>query len=170
MLPSDSEDAELTEKDDDDDGESVAVTSTTDTEEATENDSEYQEDEEEEWSPPVPSSNKTPKANRHAEYPGPSTPSYPTLNKAQFKPSRMSQLAKDIVKMTIDKPSGDDSIVILPSKKFKAQQPSAQVDEEDGSDDVDIPVVKKKKRCVSYLYFIKRDIEGFLGNLGKTLW
>lgn len=165
MLPSDSEEAQLTEKDDDD-AESIAVTSTvtTDTEDA---DSDYQEDQGETWSLQNLSSNKTPKATGRGD---PSTLLHPTPGRSQFKPknTRIHELANDVVRMTLDTPvGGDDSVVILPSRKFKAQYALGQVGDEDESDDVHIPVVKKKKRCALLPQSLECDTESLYRQLGK---
>jgi kinesin family protein 20 len=160
MLPSDTEDAELTETEtegDDDGANSVApsgVTASSDDEhDDDDDDDEYSEEEEEEemWEPP---SAKTPKANKQSmRNPGPSfqpkASKSAVASKDPFK-SRVSKLAEDLDELDITGQDPDDSVAIIPKEKGKSRTSadSNAVREEDDDEGFDLPVVKKKKRYI----------------------
>ncbi|RDB29118.1 Kinesin-like protein KIF20B [Hypsizygus marmoreus] len=158
-LPSDNEDAELTETDQGDDKESVAPSGTTgsDFDEDEDEDEEYHDDDEDDDDYEVPqprptksssSHNKTPKAKKTAS---PTiSPSHRVLVKSQSaaqrpaptNKSRVSKLAHDMDELTLSA-SADESVIILPVKKGRA--PASNFVDDDESDE-EVPVPKKKKR------------------------
>lgn len=159
MLPSDTEDAELTETEtegDDDDANSVAPSGDTASEDEEhddeDEDEEYSEEEEEEmWEPP---SAKTPKAKKQSlrnpsPSPQPRASKSAVASKEPFK-SRVSKLAKDLDELNITGQDPDDSVAIIPKKKGKSRTSadSNAVHEEDNDEGFDLPVVKKKKRYI----------------------
>jgi kinesin family protein 20 len=150
-LPSDNEDAELTETEQGEDGES-AVTTESEFDEG-ENDSEYgDEDDEEDWIPPPPVSssahnNKTPKAKAKAPQRMPSPAPY--YSKASGNKTHLSKLQQEMEDLSIG--GLNDSVVIIPVKKYKARVQSSNYgeDEDDDDDDIQFEVpAKKKKRYV----------------------
>jgi len=150
MLPSDVEDAELTETEFDDEGTSSAVPSgntTSELEEEDENeeyteseDEDYEEEEEEIWEP----AGKTPKAKKQMILSPSISPSpqpkgrKTTTSKVPTKNFRISKLAQDLDELNIKGNFVDNSTV----KK------SGGNDEEgvESDDSFDLPAVKKKKR------------------------
>ncbi|KAF9481717.1 kinesin-domain-containing protein [Pholiota conissans] len=169
MLPSDTEDAEMTEREgDEDDTSSVAPSGAAaselgeddedeldDEEDEDEYDEEYSEeledeDEEEIWEPP---SAKTPKAKTQplripSPSPQPQT-SKPAASSGSKTKSRVSKLAEDLDELNLIGQDPDDSVAIIPKKKGKAPAPteSNTVDDDD-DEEFELPVVKKKKRII----------------------
>ncbi|KAJ7693605.1 P-loop containing nucleoside triphosphate hydrolase protein [Mycena rosella] len=143
MLPSDSEDAELTESEleseDGAEGEgdaaSVGISATTGSE--AESDGEYtgtEDEEEEDW---APAAAKTPRAKptpQRVASPSPASRAQP----------RVSKLERGMSHLTLGGGGDpDDSVIILPVKKFRARQESSEYE-----DQAEPGIVKKKKRCV----------------------
>lgn len=153
MLPSDTEDAELTETEgDDDDTNSVAPSGvTTSEDEEQDYDDEYSEEEEEEeemWEPP---SVKTPKAKKQSlrtTSPSSQPKASKSVSSKEPSKSRVSKLADDLDELDITGQDPDDSVAIIPKKNGKSRTSaySNAVYEEDGDEGFDLPVVKKKKR------------------------
>jgi kinesin family protein 20 len=156
MLPSDAEDAELTETELDDQ-ESVLPSSTTTSElgdgEIDDDDGEaysstYEDDD---WEPPT----KTPKAKQpHSTVPLPSFADHTQLKgHSQAVPKsfnnqlRVAKLTKDMDNLDISEDSGAGSSVILSEKAYRKAEP-LNVHDEDEDEEFDLPVVKKKKRSV----------------------
>ncbi|KAF8202929.1 kinesin-like protein [Pholiota molesta] len=176
MLPSDTEDAELTETEtegDDDGANSVApsgVTASSDEEhDDDDDDDEYSEEEEEEemWEPP---SAKTPKAKKQSmRNPSPSfqpkASKFAGTSKELFK-SRVSKLAEDLDELDITGQDPDDSVAIIPKKKGKSRTSadSNAVREEDDDEGFDLPVVKKKKRVIGKKPVVTED------EIAKAAW
>jgi kinesin family protein 20 len=151
QLPSDNEEAMMTETDD---VESVAETGTTRSEmddDVNEDDSEYdEEDEEDNWVPSTASSsnrNKTPKAKVIQRYPssspGPSRDKN-TQSRMLAERNRVSKLEQKMDDLVLDDP--DDSVVILPVTKYKARQRPSTNETDDDDMEMEISAAKKKKR------------------------
>ncbi|KAG5648238.1 hypothetical protein DXG03_006196 [Asterophora parasitica] len=116
----------------------------------------YQEDEdddeEDEWvPPPVSSTSKAKKTAQKTPSPSPEHENSRlkvSSQAAKSSQSRVSKLARDLDDLSLHGP--DDSVVIVPVKKSKAQRPSSVIDEDDDEDDDDeeleLPAPKKKKR------------------------
>ncbi|TFK41288.1 P-loop containing nucleoside triphosphate hydrolase protein [Crucibulum laeve] len=169
MLPSDTEEAELTETEDGDDGTSVAEIEIAasededeDEEEVEEVDSEYTEDEEEEeeeeW---APSTTKAPKAKVRAPSPQPVQAS--PVRPPPFKPvknPRVSKLEREMSDLNISE-TPDDSVVILPVKKFRVRTESTTDagDEDEDEDDEVFPIKKKKRQLGKKPVRTEEDIE-----------
>lgn len=148
MLPSDIEDAELTETECEDGISSVAPSGTTtselgeddeDEDEETSEDEDFSgpDEEDEEWEEPAYS--KTPRAKRVIFSPSPS-PSPKAKSKARqpvvnapAKSSRVSKLVEDM-----------DSLQI--SAQSQSSMAATEDTEEEDDESFDLPVVKKKKR------------------------
>lgn len=160
-LPSDNEDAELTETEQGDEYESIVTAESEfdDDEEEDEEDGEYGEEgeEEEEWAPsPAPSSHrshKTPKAKTKANQhePTPSPDHHPNhkgstiLTNVPGNKTRLSKLHQEMEDLSIGGP--DDSVVVIPTKKYRARLQSSNDDnEDDNDDDIEIEVPAKKKK------------------------
>jgi kinesin family protein 20 len=149
-LPSDNEEAAMTETEQDDE-ESVAETGTTRSEidEVEDDDnSEYIEEDEDDWVPSAASAsnrNKTPKAKVVPRHPSPS-PSPVRGKGAQQKMlaerNHLFKLKKQMDNLVLDDPN--DSVVILPATKYKAHQQSSTDEMEDVV--MGISAGKKKKR------------------------
>ncbi|KAJ6604199.1 kinesin-like protein [Mycena vulgaris] len=138
MLPSDTEDAELTEteleSEDGTEGDtaSIGVSATTGSEAAS--DAEYSEDDEEDW---VPSAAKTPRAK-----PAPQRNASPSpAPRMQAPAPRVSKLERGMSHLTLGGGDPDDSVIILPVKKFRARQESSEYEDQE-----EPGLVKKKKR------------------------
>ena len=148
MLPSDTEDAELTETEIDDEISSVAPSGATTSEleygdEDEEEDEEYTEDEDEEyeeeeeiWEPPTPKPKKQVILSPSVSPSPPPKRRQATTSQNSTKNLRISKLAQDMDELNINGITADDSVVIL-SK-------SERNDDEDSS--FNLPVTKKKMR------------------------
>ncbi|KAJ7169442.1 kinesin-like protein [Mycena filopes] len=151
MLPSDTEDAELTESelqsDDgavesegDEDAVSVGVSGTTgsEDEDEDESDGDYTEDEEEdEW---APSSAKTPKAKAAPQRVGSPTPA----PRAQAQTPRVSKLERGMGHLHLEEVDPDDSDISAAAKPFRDNQETSESETDASS--VAPPAQKKKKR------------------------
>ncbi|KAF8905454.1 P-loop containing nucleoside triphosphate hydrolase protein [Gymnopilus junonius] len=148
MLPSDNEDAQLTETESE--ISSIALSATSKSELNDEDDEDYTEDEDDEESAEQwePSSAKTPRAQRQNLQSFSSfTHCQQAASKAASKTPRVSKLARDMHKMQIDESDSDESAIILPIKD--AVKVSAAAEREEDDDFVpEVPIVKKKKRYV----------------------
>ncbi|KAJ7102378.1 kinesin-like protein [Mycena belliarum] len=138
MLPSDSEDAELTESEveteDGTEGDTASVGVSAATGSDSESDQDYTESEEEDSGP---SAAKTPRAK-----PVPKRVASPSpAPQAQAPAPHVSKLARGMSHLTLGGGDPDDSVIILPVKKFRARQESSEYE-----DQVEPEVVKKKKR------------------------
>jgi len=151
MLPSDAEDAELTETEFDDDGiSSVAPSGTTTSDlEDQEEDEEYTEEEEDEYEEEEiwePAANKTPKLKKQVILSPSVSPSpqpkrrQATTSKAPTKYPRISKLAQDMDELNINGDSTDDSDIIL-SKSERNDEEGVGT-----GDSFNLPVTKKKMR------------------------
>ncbi|KAF8807283.1 kinesin-domain-containing protein [Phlegmacium glaucopus] len=148
MLPSDTEEAELTETEVDDQ-ESAAASSTTASELGDEEYETYSDEgEEDDWEPP---SIKTPKA-KQPRLPVPVKPPADHLQvkgRSQAVPRsstnqlRVANLTKNLDYLDINENDADDSTIILPRKAYRKSHESLDDDDEE---EFDLPVVKKKKR------------------------
>lgn len=151
-LPSDSEEATMTETEQDDE-ESVAETGTTRSEiDEVENDddSEYTEEDEDNWVPSAASAsnrNKTPKAKVVPRYPSP----FPspvrgksTQQKILAEKNHLSKLEQQMDDLVLDDPN--DSVVILPATKYKAPRQFPTNETMDDGVVMEISAAKKKKR------------------------
>ena len=149
MLPSDTEDAELTETEIDDEISSVAPSGATtseleygdedeEEEEYTEEEDEEYEEEEEIWEPPTPKPKKQVILSPSVS-PSPPPKRQATTSQNPTKNLRISKLAQDMDELNINGTTADNSVVIL-SK-------SERNDDEDVSDgSFNLPVTKKKMR------------------------
>jgi kinesin family protein 20 len=161
MLPSDTEDAELTESElesedgTEGDAASVGVSATTGSEAESESDGTYTEDEEEDdW---VPSAGKTPRAK-----PAPQRIASPSpAPRVQASTPRVSKLERGMSHLTLGGGDPDDSVIILPVKNFRARQESSEYEdrEEPG-------VIKKKKRW-AFSSFLTHELIPTHRQLGK---
>ncbi|KAG6910549.1 hypothetical protein DXG01_009499 [Tephrocybe rancida] len=160
-LPPDNDDAELTETEAAD-TESVAASGTIgsdmdeDEDEDREDDEDYSDEEvEDEWVPPAPISahNKTPKAKptvqRIRSPPPEAISNGSTVPRLKDSHNRVAKLAHVMDGLSLDGP--DDSVVILPTNKYRARQPSSNFEEdedevENDDEEFELPVPKKKKR------------------------
>ena len=142
ILPSDDEDAELTETDDGDgdDVESGVETGTTGSEGDDDDDEEDEEDEEDDW---VPSTSRTPRAKAKVQRP-PSPSPVPTRKPSANK-TRLSKLEREMGELSLAGGVADDSVIILSVKKFKPRQESVDSGEDE---EFEVSAVKKKKRYV----------------------
>lgn len=153
MLPSDTEDAQLT---DTENGEisSAAFSHTTANETGDEDeDEEYLEDEEEEdddddeWGPP----SKTPKSKKVIS-PSPSPSPRPKSRKpfVPVRTPRVSKLAKDMDNLQIKSPGSGGGAPSILSKKSGKGREFRQATEDDDDDDLLLQptTIKKKKRYV----------------------
>ncbi|KAJ7124772.1 kinesin-like protein [Mycena crocata] len=143
MLPSDTEDAELTESElESEDGTveseceaasvGTGVSATTGSED--ESDGDYSEGVEDDWSP---SAAKTPRPK-----PIPQRVASPSPAPRVQAVPRVSKLERGMGHLTLDEVDPDDSVVILPVKKFRPRQESSEYeDQEPGA-----TAFKKKKR------------------------
>lgn len=145
MLPSDTEDAELTETEIDDEISSVAPSGATtseleygdeDEEEEEEYEDEEYEEEEEIWEPPTPKPKKQVILSPSVSPSPPPKRRQATTSQNSTKNLRISKLAQDMDELNINGITADDSVVIL-SK-------SERNDDEDSS--FNLPVTKKKMR------------------------
>lgn len=153
MLPSDTEDAELTEIELDDQ-ESVLPSSTTESELGDEDDdddgayseTESDEHEDDDWS------TKTPKAKQ----PRSIMPVSPSVEHTQLKghsqavpesSTNHTKLTEYMDNLKLENGAANDSTNILPKKAYHE---SLNVDDDD-EEEFDVPVVKKKKRSVLIL-------------------
>jgi len=152
MLPSDTEDAELTETEVDDQ-ESVLPSSTTTSEPGDEEDEAYSdENEDDDWEPPK----KAPKS-KQPRLPVPANPPADRLQvkgrsqavpKSSTNQLRVANLTKNMDNLDINENDADDSTIILPRKAYRKSHESLDVDDDDDDEEFDLPVVKKKKRSV----------------------
>ena len=156
MLPSDTEDAELTESELDDQ-ESVLPSSATESElgdEDNEDEAYSDEHEDDDWS------TKTPKAKQ----PRSIVPVSPSVEHAQLKGHSQAvsnsstnqfcdaKLAKYMDNLNLGDGAANDSTIFLPKKAYHKSQESLNVDDnDDDEEEFDLPVVKKKKRSVLIL-------------------
>jgi kinesin family member 20 len=147
-LPSDNEEAVMTETEQDE--ESMAETETVMSEDEDKDDSEYNEEaDEDDWVPSTASSsnrNKTPKA-KVIQYQSISAGSSrgKGTQKMVAERNRLSKLEQKMDDLVLDDP--DDSVVILPATKSKACQRSSTDNKIDDDDvEMEISVAKKKKR------------------------
>lgn len=160
MLPSDTEDAELTETELDDQ-ESVLPSSTTGSELGDDDDddeayseSEPDEHEDDDWS------TKTPKAKQprsivpvspsieHAQLKGHSQ-AVPKSSTNQFRDAKLTEYMDNL---NLGNGAANDSTIILPKKAYHE---SLNVDDDE---EFDLPVVKKKKRSVLILQIVSTFI------------
>ncbi|KAJ7456551.1 kinesin-like protein [Mycena latifolia] len=140
MLPSDTEDAELTESElESEDGAegdtaSVGVSATTGSDAESDAYAEDEDDDEEDW---APSAGKTPRAK-----PAPQRVASPSpASRVQAPAPRVSKLERGMSDLTLDNLDPDDSVIILPVKKFRARQISSEYEDQSEPE-----VAKKKKR------------------------
>lgn len=157
MLPSDTEDAELTEIELDDQ-ESVLPSSATESELGDEEDDDEaysDEHEDDDWS------TKTPKAKQLRSI----VPLSPSVEHAQLKGHsqagsksstnqfRDAKLAKYMDNLNLEDGAANDSTIIPPKKAYRKSHESLNVDDDndDEEEEFDLPVVKKKKRSVLIL-------------------
>lgn len=169
MLPSDTEEAELTETELDDQ-ESVAPSNTTSGElsdEDMEDEEEaYSDEYEDDWEPPT----KTPKAKQpHSYIPaGPSAGRLQLKGRSQAVPKsstnklRAAKLTEQMNALDISEKGVNDTVI--PSKK--TQKPLNA----DDDDELDLPIVKKKKRSVilQIVSTFYTNIVKFYSQLGKN--
>ncbi|KAF8168235.1 P-loop containing nucleoside triphosphate hydrolase protein [Crassisporium funariophilum] len=188
MLPSDSEDAELSETEfDEEDGESIAPSGTTASalgdEEEDEDYSTSEDDEEEDWEPPYSKDHPMMQLSPSAS-PSPSRPQ-PKVRKAAPKVNpRASELSQEMNRLNIGEGGVDDSVIILPRKAYRKSTEVIVEDDDDDDDEFDIPIVKKKKRQLGkkpvvtedginkLTYAVERDVAktqraGSIRRLGK---
>lgn len=140
MLPSDSEDAELTGTED---CESMATRSVASETEDSADD--YSESESEaDWLPNVPAATeKTPKGKAPARRSFVNPPTNRTPGPSS-RPSTLNKLGRDLSNLSLDGGVGDDSVIIKPARKSRVSQDS-------NKDDPSIHgAIKKKKRSVLY--------------------
>ena len=149
MLPSDIEEAELTETELDDQ-ESVAPLSTTASEldEEDEEDEAYSDENEDDWEPPT----KTPRA-KQAHLPVPVSPSADRIQlkgrlqavpKSSTNHPRVSKLTKYMDDLDINENGADDPV--LRKAYHGKSHESLNVDDDE---EFDLPVVKKKRSVIS---------------------
>lgn len=166
MLPSDIEEAELTETELDDQ-ESVAPSSTT-ASELDEEDEAYSDENEDDWEPPT----KTPRA-KQARLPVPVSPPADHIQlkgrlqavpKSSTNHPRVSKLTKYMDDLDINE-NGADGPVLRKAYRRKSHE-SLNVDDDE---EFDLPVVKKKKRSViSRVVLAFRLIpHNFIANWGR---
>src|ERR1700761_8732346 len=135
MLPSDTEEAELTESEDgtvgsEADAASDGVSATTGSEEESD-DADYDDEEEaDEWGP---SAGKTPRAKAKP---------VPQRAASPIPASHVSKLERVMRNMTLRTVDPDDSVVVVPVKKFREGKESPE-------HDIGAATQKKKKRCVN---------------------
>lgn len=147
MLPSDTEDAQLTETEGDDDL-SIALTevATSEVGEDESGDEYTSESGEDDWVPPSTLGNKTPKAKANVVSLLPEITNH--VPKSLPKNLQASILAQQMDGLSLQASGPDDSVVIVPVKKFRARPESVNVDEDEDKDgeESQLPIVKKKKR------------------------
>lgn len=161
-LPSDTEEALETEREDNDGVSSIASSSITesnsdDEEGTTEGDDDVYVDSDEgdgDWEEPL--SSKTPKAKRKAAV-SISPTIFPETNSTATRSTRktstatkVSKLIKNLDDLQIGGKKANDTAIVL-SKKYKASSNFSMTENErdgDGDDSYDLPVIKKKKRSV----------------------
>ncbi|KAJ7770894.1 kinesin-like protein [Mycena maculata] len=160
MLPSDTEDAELTESElESDDGTDVVsvasvgtgVSATTGSEDdESQSDGDYNEDEEEDkW---APASAKTPRAK-----PAPQRVASPSpVPKMQAPTPRVSKLERGMSQLSLGEVDPDDSVIILPAKKFRARQESSEYEDQA---EPSVALKKKKRQLAKKSVVTEEQIE-----------
>jgi kinesin family protein 20 len=158
MLPSDTEDAELTESEDGTvDTNSVGVSAATGSEE--EEDDDEDEDEEEDW---LPSAAKTPRAKPAPQRLASPSPA-PRLNTQDAAKPRISKLARGMSHLTLSVADPDDSVIIVPA--FRARQESSEYEDQE---EPGTTAIKKKKRCVMFWLVNFGNLRCILGSLQRN--
>ena len=174
MLPSDTEDAELTETELDDQ-ESVLPSSATASELGDGDDESYSDkDDDDDWEPP---STKTPRPKAKQVYStilvSPSVDHTQLKGRSQAVPKSsnnqlpVAKLTKYMDNLDISESGGAESTIIPPKETYRKSYKSLNVDDEE---DFDLPVVKKKKRSVliASCFNIYTNIAQFYSQLGKN--
>lgn len=161
MLPSDTEDAELTETEPDNQ-ESLVPPSTTPSElgdDYVESEEYSDENEDDDWEPPT----KTPRAKQPCSVHAIRSADHVPLRGRSLKPStnqpRVAKLTRYMDNLNINENSGVDHTIILPGRRSHG---SLNVDDDD-EEEFDPPVVKKKKRSVTIFWVAVRF--GFYTNI-----
>jgi kinesin family protein 20 len=169
MLPSDTEEAELTETELDDQ-ESVLPSSTTASEHEDDDEAYSDEQEDDDWS------TKTPKAKQ----PRSIVPVNPSIEHAQQKGHpqavpksstnqfRVAKLTKYMDNLEIG--AANNSTIILSKKAHRKPHESLNVDDDDDEEETDLPVVKKKKRSVLILRVVSTStliFHNFIDSWGR---
>ncbi|KAJ6626900.1 P-loop containing nucleoside triphosphate hydrolase protein [Mycena sp. CBHHK59/15] len=148
MLPSDTEDAELTESEDEvgeseADTASIGVSAATGSEDESDEEEDHEEeddDEEDEWVPPEA---KTPRAKTAPQRVASPSPTPPEKKSHLAAKPRISKLERGMNHLTLGGADPDDSVIILPVKKFRARQESSEYEDQE---EPGVAAIKKKKR------------------------
>ncbi|PPQ62776.1 hypothetical protein CVT24_000470 [Panaeolus cyanescens] len=171
MLPSDDEEAELTDADDDAEMENEPISAATTSSRLTEDSIMEDEDEDYTEEDEDAEEEEDDEEEEHEPEPEPEPPSKPLSSaKVKFQPvrsnqrdntpststkstksSRVSELAHNMDSLNIDE--SDDDIILSPKPKSKSKSKKVVESEEEDESEEEKPVVKKKKRRVFLLEF-----------------